>query len=118
MRQVKKFHLMSMPSAQTHVEFLLNDGEIQAICFFSYSTLELLIHKNESGRWVCKVCAYAAYSTTTARHYNRFTNEFFGNNLYFECKAADIGSNLNVVISQHDVESFYNHYVSSGKRIR
>ena len=118
MRQVKKFHLISMPSAQTHVEFLLYDGEVQAIWFFSYRTLELLIHKNESGKWVCKVCAYAGYSSTTARHYNLFTNEFFGKNLYFECKAADIGSNLDVVISQRDVTSFYNHYVSCGKKIR
>ena len=109
---------MSMPSAQTHVEFLLNDGEIQAIWFFSYRTLELLIHKNESGKWVCKVCAYAAHSRTTARHYNRFTNEFFGQNMYFECKNTDIGRNLDVVISQHHVEGFYNHYVSFGKAIR
>ena len=118
MMQVKKFHLMSMPSAQTHVEFLLNDGEIKAIWFYSYSTLELLIHKNGSGKWVCKVCAYAGYSRTTARHYNRFTKEFFGDNLYYACKNTDIGSNLDVVISQHDVESFYNHYVSWGKKIR
>ena len=118
MTHVKKFHLMSMPSAQTHVEFVLEDGEIQGIWFYSYRTLELLIHKNESGKWVCKVCGYAGYSSTTARHYNRFTNEFFGKNLYFECKAADIGSNLDVAISQNDVMSFYNHYVNCGKKIR
>ena len=118
MMQVKKFHLMSMPSAQAHVEFVLEDGEIQGIWFCSYSTLELLIHKDESGRWVCKVCAYAGYSRTTARHYNRFTNEFCGQNMYFECKNTDIGRNLDAVITQHDVESFYNHYVRWGKKIR
>lgn len=117
MTQVKKFHLMSMPSAQTHVEFVLEDGEIQGIWFYSFRTLELLIHKDESGKWVCKVCAYAAYSRRTARHYNRFTKEFFGDNLYFECKNADIGSNLDVSISEHDVMSFYKHYVSCGKKI-
>ena len=84
MAQVKRFHLMSMPSAQTHVEFVLHDGEIQGIWFYSYRTLELLIHKDESGKWVCKVCAYAGYSRTTMRHYYRFTNEFFGENMYFE----------------------------------
>ena len=118
MAQVKRFHLMSMPSAQTHVEFVLHDGEIQGIWFYSYRTLELLIHKDESGKWVCKVCAYAGYSRTTMRHYYRFTNEFFGENMYFECKNADIGSNLDVEISQHDVISFYNHYVRFGKAIR
>lgn len=118
MIQVKKFHLMSMPSAQTHVEFVLEDGEIQGIWFCSYRTLELLIHKDESGKWACKVCAYAGYSSTTARHYNRFTNEFFGDNLYYVCKNTDIGRNLDVVITQHDVESFYNHYVNCGKKIR
>ena len=114
MAQVKRFHLMSMPSAQTHVEFVLYDGEIQGIWFYSYRTLELLIHKDESGKWVCKVCAYAGYSRTTMRHYNRFTNEFFGENMYFECKNADIGSNLDVEISHPDVISFYNHYVRFG----
>ena len=118
MTQVKKFHLMSMPSAQAHVEFVLNDGELEEIRFYSYRTLELLIHKDESGKWVCKVCAYAGYSSTTARHYNRFINEFFGMNMYFECKATSIDSNLDAVISQHDVMSFYNHYVSWGKKIR
>lgn len=118
MTQVKKFHLMSMPSAQTHVEFVLEDGEIQGIWFYSYRTLELLIHKDESGKWVCKVCGYAGYSSTTARHFNRFTNEFFGQNMYFECKNADIGSNLDVAISKRDVTNFYNHYVSWGKKIR
>ena len=118
MTQVKKFHLMSMPSAQTHVEFVLDDGEIQGIWFYSYRTLELLIHKDESGKWVCKVCGYAGYSSTTARHFNRFTNEFFGQNMYFECKNADIGSNLDVAIFQRDVTNFYNYYVSWGKKIR
>ena len=118
MTQVKKFHLMSMPSAQTHVEFVLEDGEIQGIWFCSYRTLELLIYKDKSGNWLCKVCAYAGYSRTTARHYNRFTNEFFGQNMYFECKNTDIGRNLDVVISQHDVMSFYDNYVRWGKKIR
>lgn len=117
MTQVKKFHLMSMPCAQTHVEFVLEDGEIQGIWFYSYRTLELLIHKNESGKWVCNVCAYAGYSRTTARHYNRFTQEFFGRNLYYKCKNTDVGDILDVVISQHDVTSFYNHYFSWGKKI-
>ena len=118
MTEFKKFHLLSMPSAQTHVEFELNDGELVRILFYSYCTMELAIYKDESGKWVCEVCAYAGYSSTTARHYNRFTNEFFGKNMYFECKNVDIGSNLNVVISQHDVMSYYNYYVSSGNKIR
>lgn len=118
MTQVKKFHLMSMPGAQTHVEFVLNDGEIAGIWFYSYGTLELYIYKNGAGKWLCKVCAYAGYSRTTARHYNRFTKEFFGQNLYYECKNTDVGDILDVVISQHDVDSFYNYYVSFGKAIR
>ena len=109
---------MSMPSAQAHVEFVLEDGEIQGIWFCSYSTLELLIHKDESGRWVCKVCAYAGYSRTTALHYNCFTKEFFGQDLYYQCKNTDVGDILDVVISQHDVESFYNYYVNFGKAMR
>ena len=116
--QVKKFHLMSMPSAQTHVEFVIMGGEIQGICFLSYSTLQLLIHKDESGRWVCKVCAYAGYSQTTALYYILFTNVFFVKNMYFDCKNADIGRNLDAVITQNDVESFYTHYVRWGKAIR
>ena len=118
MIQVKKFHLMSMPRAQAHVEFVMNDGEIAGIWFLSYRTLELLIYKDKSGNWLCKVCAYAGYSRTTARHYNRFTKEFFGQNLYYQCKNTGVGNILDVVISQHDVESFYNHYVSCGNKIR
>ena len=118
MTQVKKFHLMSMPSAQAHVGFILADDEIQGIWFFSYRTLELLIYKDESDKWLCKVCAYAGYSRTTARHYNCFTKEFFGQDLYYQCKNTDVGDILDVVISQHDVESFYNYYVNFGKAMR
>ena len=118
MTQVKKFHLMSMPSEQAHVGFILDDAEIKGIWFFSHRTLELLIYKDESGKWVCKVCAYAGYSHTTAHHYSLFTKEFFCQDLYYQCKNTDVGDILDVVISQHDVESFYNYYVNFGKAMR
>lgn len=79
----ERFRLHSMPYAQCHIRIFQNEHDYLEVQLISYETL------------VCKaILTYGelslqctgTYSTTTARHINRFTNEFFGRNLYYLCK--------------------------------
>lgn len=114
------YHLRSMPSAQTHVEFVHdNHKALVRIRLFSYSTpiLEIdRIEKDGEYVWVTNVVFNPAYSHTTARHVNSFTNELFGRNCYFECKEAWANeSPLCEVITTNAVMNFYNDYQQYGK---
>ena len=121
MRTTKRFHLNSMPSAQCTVEFVLHDGELTHVRFWSYSTLELDIYKsiaNSCADWFVTVCAYVGYSATTARHINRFTTELFGHNLYHELKKVDIDCDAPYFLTDNEVGCFYNYYLNYGKQYR
>lgn len=81
-----RYRLESMQHAQCHVTIQrrsLKDVEARLI---SYSTVVLVAQGTSEGgvRLMCS----GTYSVTTARHINRFTTEFFGKNLYHECKRA------------------------------
>lgn len=121
MRTTKRFHLNSMPSAQCTVVFVLHDGELTHVRFWSYSTLELDIYKamaGDSADWRCTVNAYVGYSATTGRHINRFTTELFGRNLYHELKKVDVDSDAPFFLTDNEVGRFYNYYLNYGKRYR
>lgn len=114
------YHLLSMPSAQTHVEFVHdNHNALVCIRLFSYSTSILEIDRVEKdGKyvWVTNVVFNPAYSRTTARHVNRFTRELFGCNYYFECKEAWANeSPLGEMITNNAIMDFYNDYRQYGK---
>lgn len=114
------YHLRSMPSAQTHVEFVYNEcNSLVAIRLYSYSTCILETVRMEKGgiyHWVTNVVFNPAYSRTTARHVNRFTQELFGCNYYFECKAAWANeSPLVEVLNTNAIMNFWNEYRQYGK---
>lgn len=114
------YHLRSMPTAQTHVEFLhdINNTLIR-IRLFSYRTPILEIDRVEKDGefvWVTNVVFNPAYSRTTARHVNRFIQELFGRNYYFDCKEAwenDIP--LGELLTTNAIMNFYNDYQQYGK---
>lgn len=102
--EIKRFRLDSMPSAQCHVEIEHSEQGINRIKLISYETnvVEIVIINSESlrekykfagvvycspgnGSWSYN-CSDRTYSPTTARHINRFTNEFFGENMYHQVK--------------------------------
>ena len=80
----KKYRLQSMKSAQCHVVFDINDdtGTLERVALISYNTLVCEITVGRPYHLYC----YGTYSVTTAKHINRFTTEFCGFNMYYECK--------------------------------
>lgn len=87
-----RYRLESMPRAQCHVSIQRRSLKDVEACLISYETLVLVAQGTPDGgvRLLCS----GTYSTTTARHINRFTKEFFGRNLYHSCKRAKSKSDL------------------------
>lgn len=87
---MKTYNLKSMPKANCKVIIYEDDG-----CFYvglrSYNTnvLWLELHPGYHGQasWI-EVHSNGTWSTTTARHINRFTKEFLGENYYHKIKIA------------------------------
>lgn len=120
--KIEAYNLRSMPSAQTHVEFVYNKcNSLVAIRLYSYCTCILETVRMEKGgiyHWVTNVVFNPAYSRTTARHVNRFTHELFGCNYYFECKEAWANkSPLAEVLYTNSIMNFCNEYHKYGKRL-
>lgn len=120
--KIESYNLRSMPSAQTHVEFVYdNHNALACIRLFSYCTpiLEIdRVEKDDEDVWVTNVVFNPAYSHTTARHVNRFTHELFGCNYYFECKEAWANkSPLAEVLYTNSIMNFCNEYHKYGKRL-
>lgn len=120
--KIEAYNLRSMPSAQTHVEFVYNEcNSLVAIRLYSYCTCILETVRMEKGgiyQWVTNVVFNPAYSRTTARHVNRFTHELFGCNHYFECKEAWANeSPLAEVLCTNSIMNFCNEYHKYGKRL-
>ena len=118
--KIESYRLRSMPSAQTHVEFVYNEcNSLVAIRLYSYRTCILETVRMEKGgiyHWVTNVVFNPAYSRTTARHVNRFTHELFGCNYYFECKEAWANdSPLSEVLNANAIMNFWNEYQQYGK---
>lgn len=114
------YRMRSMPSAQAHVEFVYNECDsLVAIRLYSYRTCILETVRMEKGgiyHWVTNVVFNPAYSRTTARHVNRFTNELFGCNYYFECKDAWAKEvSLSEVLNTNTIMDFWNEYQQYGK---
>lgn len=98
--EIKRFRLDSMPNAQCHVVIEYSECGINQIRLVSYETnvIEISILNSErakerfnfagivhcspgNGSWSYNCCDWT-YSPTTARHINRFTKEFLGENMY------------------------------------
>ena len=82
----KQYRLLSMPHAQCRVYIKRFDDESVSVELVSYETSVLIINSNPA-IGTALYCS-GTYSVTTARHINRFTREFCGDNKYFECKSA------------------------------
>ena len=114
------YRLRSMPSAQAHVEFVYdNHNELVSIRLVSYRTSIIetgRIEKDGEFLWVTNVLFNPAYSRTTMRHVNRFTNELFGCNYYYECKDAWAKNvPLSEVLNTNTIMNFCNKYKQYGK---
>lgn len=116
---VKRYRLESMPYAQANVGIEEVNGELIAVHLFSYNTRVVTIDLET--RPATLYCT-GTYSITTARHINRFTREFCGRNLYYECKAAvnpEHGyaeAKVNAQIDMREVLTAIDRYKEQGKR--
>lgn len=114
------YQLRSMPAAQVHVEFVHdNSNVLVSIRLVSYRTPILKIDRVEKDGeivWVTKVVFNPGCSRTTARHVNRFTQELFGSNYYFECKEAWANETpLAEELTNKAIMNFCNEYLKYGK---
>lgn len=82
----KQYRLLSMPSAQCRVYIMRFDDGSVSVELISYDTSVLILNYNPDVG-AALYCS-GTYSTTTARHINRFTREFCGENKYHVCKSA------------------------------
>ena len=82
----KQYRLLSMPYAQCRVYIKRFDNGGVSVELVSYETSVLILNSIPGGG-TALYCS-GTYRATTARHINRFTREFCGDNKYFACKSA------------------------------
>ncbi len=114
--KITSYHLMSMPSAQCHVEFFRTDaGILREIRLVSYTTTMLTAVYDGSNAKLF-VNHYVGCSKTTARHVNRFTTELTGTNLYHELKKVPVDGMFIVNDAAVCLSDMAFKYADHGKR--
>ena len=113
------YHMISMPAANCHVEFIVDDfSSLHKVRLWSYSTLILDIEVDfDKDILHCYVNYAVDCSRTTARHVNRFTRELFGDNKYFLFKACETGKSYPLPGFMQAVNMF-ERYAYVGRAIR
>ena len=115
------YHMISMPAANCHVEFIVDDLSIlRNIRLWSYSTciLDVSVGPDETDAIDILIDNYVDCSHTTARHVNRFTTELFGENKYFDFKGVEQGTVVKYADMLLKAVEMYERYVYHGKAIR
>lgn len=128
----KDYRLSSMPSAMCHVQIKrfgerCEEQSIE-VNLWSYYTHVLTINYFADSQRL-ELSATGTYSTTTARHINRFTAEFLGRNYYHEIKSAcdknrrfnydDFPVTVELANSEFELGCFFkalDYYAKDGKR--
>lgn len=129
-----RYRLASMPYAQCRVEIEQGEHGPERIRLVSYETnvVEISLHKiGMSNRQFCATvycspgngswsynCSDRTFSPTTARHINRFTQEFFNENLYQDVrKSAESGTTIRLGFEfDGAIRSQAKWYLENGKR--
>ena len=124
----KDYRLSSMPSAMCHV-VIKRYGEtceeqVISVELWSYYTHVLTIDYHADDQSF-ELHASGTYSRTTARHINRFTREFLGEDLYHEIKRVCAKSDeefplafdhINNISSERAFFKALHNYYNYGKR--
>lgn len=134
--EVNRYRLASMPSAQCHIEITMVGERINSISLISYETFvvgvqildrskmpetnpyyALVVAQPGNGSDSYNCCDWT-YSPTTARHINRFSREFFGENKYHQIKHI-AGKYKLIYIYQDEWQNIIARakwYIENGKR--
>ena len=112
------YRLNSMPYANAHVVFGVNDfNSVVEVQLVSYDTpiLKLTVLMG-SIDGTLEVLYPVDCSRTTARHVYNFTKELTGSSLYYTCKDCGSGSELEMLDVSYALVEMFEKYVYSGKR--
>lgn len=114
--QITSYHLLTMPSAQCHVEFFRTDaGTLKEVRLVSYTTT-ILTAVYDAHDVKLFVNHYVGCSKTTARHVSRFTVELAGTDLCHELKNVPIDGMYVVKDTAVCLFDMARQYAEQGKR--
>lgn len=111
----ESYRLLSMPSAQCHVEFYTDSDHLKEVRLVSYSTTILSVKYHGTDTDV-EVMHPVNCSHTTARHVNRFTTELFGTNEYPALKRIGEGCTLRFEGYADCISNLHTEYLNYGKK--
>lgn len=112
------YRLLSMPYAQAHVVFGVNDfSSVVEVTLVSYETpiLKLSVPMGSTDGTL-EVLYPVDCSRTTARHVYNFTKELIGSSLYYTCKDSGSGSEFELFDVQFALVEMFERYSRNGKR--
>lgn len=113
------YKMISMPAANCHIE-INRDSKTKAfkgVYLYSYRTLMMEIcFDAEANSETVKLYYPVNCSRTTARHVNRFTTEWLGENCYFKLKGKEKGYTMSANWGIRDTLEMLEWYESYGKR--
>ena len=113
------YKMRSMPFANCHIEIIRDSktNEFVGVYLYSYRTLIMEIcFDPKTFKESVKLYHPVDCSRTTARHVNRFTTEWLGENCYFKLKGEENGYTMSANWGLHDTLCALQWYESSGKR--
>lgn len=113
--KIESYRLNSMPSAQCHVEFYIDDCHLKEVRLVSYTTTILSVKFNGNDADV-EVMHPVNCSRTTARHVHCFTIELVGTNEYFALKKLGVGCTMRFEGASVCISDMYQNYRYYGKR--
>ena len=114
------YHMISMPAAQCHIEFVVDDFSIlRNIKLWSYCTMVLNVVVGPGNADAIEIFVEHEVdcSRTTGRHVNRFTTELTGLNLYHQFKGIEVGGSIFIDGLMLNAVEMFEHYVNVGKKI-
>lgn len=113
-----KYRLLSMPYANAHVVFGVNDfSSVVEVTLVSYKTpiLKLTVPMG-SVDGTLAVLYPVDCSSTTARHVHSFTKELTGSSLYYTCKDSGSGSEFELFDACYSLAEMFEKYGPAAKR--
>lgn len=116
---ITSYKMRSMPAANCHVE-IIRDSKTKTFKgarLYSYRTLILEIRFDPRTHIETVKLYYPVNcSSTTARHVNRFTTEWLGENCYFKLKDKENGYIMGANWGVHDTLEMSKWYEKYGER--
>ena len=116
---ISSYKMRSMPAANCHIE-IVRDSKTNAfkgVYLISYRTLIMEIcFDPDTALESVKLYYPVDFSRTTARHVNRFTTEWLGENCYFKLKDKEKGYTMSANWGVRNTLEMLHWYENNGKR--